>query len=248
MSNKYFIYGIHAVEVILKNHPERVLRVYAQQGIQNKSITAFVKLAKEADIAIESITRAQLDRMTEGGNHQGIAVMCALAAGLSEKELSGFLQQLTTPPFILILDGVQDPHNLGACFRSAEAAGVQLIIAPKDNAVGMTPVVSKVASGAAEIVPYMQVTNLVRVLEELKNLGIWIYGAAAETDNTIYQTDLTGPLAIVLGAEGKGLRRLTKDHCDGLMKIPMQGSVASLNVSVAAGICLFEALRQRKQK
>ena len=144
-----------------------------------------------------------------------------------------------------MLDGVQDPHNLGACFRSADAAGVHAIIAPKDKSVGITPVVSKVASGATETVPFVQVTNLARTLEQLKESGIWIYGAAGEAEQTLYQTDLTGPAAIVLGAEGEGLRRLTRERCDFLVKIPMQGAVSSLNVSVATGVFLFEAIRQR---
>jgi 23S rRNA (guanosine2251-2'-O)-methyltransferase len=155
------------------------------------------------------------------------------------------LDALTVPAFLLVLDGVQDPHNLGACLRSADAAGVHAVIAPKDKSVGLTPTVVKVASGAAESVPFIQVTNLARTLRSLKDRNIWIYGAAAEADQTLYQAKLTGSIALVLGAEGSGLRRLTREHCDGLLTIPMRGSVSSLNVSVATGIFLFEALRQR---
>ncbi|HGX92090.1 MAG TPA: 23S rRNA (guanosine(2251)-2'-O)-methyltransferase RlmB, partial [Candidatus Tenderia sp.] len=148
--------------------------------------------------------------------------------------------------FLLILDGVQDPHNLGACLRSADAAGVDAVIVPKDKAAGLTPVVRKVACGAAESVPFYQVTNLARTLRELQELGVWLVGAAGEADTTVYQADLKGSLAIVMGAEEKGLRRLTREHCDSLIKIPMAGTVESLNVSVATGICLFEAVRQRQ--
>jgi 23S rRNA (guanosine2251-2'-O)-methyltransferase len=157
-----------------------------------------------------------------------------------------FLSNLNQAPFLLILDGVTDPHNLGACMRSAEAAGVQAVIIPKDNAVGITPTVQKVASGAAEIIPLVVVTNLSRTLRQLQDRGIWVIGAAGETEQLIYDADLKGPLAIVMGAEEKGLRRLTRDNCDILVKLPMMGLVSSLNVSVAAGVCLFEALRQRQ--
>jgi 23S rRNA (guanosine2251-2'-O)-methyltransferase len=162
--------------------------------------------------------------------------------------LKHLLVKLTVPPLLLILDGVQDPQNLGACFRSADAAGVHAIIAPKDKAVGLTPVVSKVACGAMETVPFVQVTNLARTLEMLKELGVWIYGAAGEAEKTIYQTDLKGPAAFVLGSEGDGMRRLTRETCDVLVKIPMFGTVESLNVSVAAGVVLFEAVRQRSSQ
>ncbi len=187
-----------------------------------------------------------MDRLTDEANHQGVVAFCAKTHVYSEAELKQLLQELDKPPFLLVLDGVQDPHNLGACFRSADAAGVHAIIAPKDKSVGITPVVSKVACGAAETVPFVQVTNLARTLEDLKEMGIWIYGAAGEAEKTVYQTDLAGAVAIVLGAEGDGLRRLTRDTCDGLVKIPMLGSVSSLNVSVATGILLFEVVRQRQ--
>jgi len=155
------------------------------------------------------------------------------------------LDQLAEPPFLLVLDQVQDPHNLGACLRSADAAGVHGVIAPRDNAVGLTPTVHKVASGAARTVPFFQVTNLARVLRTLKERGIWLVGAAGEAEQSIYQADLTGPLALVMGAEDTGLRRLTREECDFLVRIPMRGHVESLNVSVATGVVLFEALRQR---
>lgn len=247
MTNKLTLFGLHSIEALLQNQPERVIRLYVQQDRRDKKIETLLQLAKIKNIAIDYASRHELDRMTNESNHQGVAALCEKVRTYHEAELKTLLQQVSTPPFLLILDGVQDPHNLGACFRSADAAGVHAIIAPKDKAVGITPVVSKVASGATETIPFVQVTNLARALEELKEMGIWIYGAAGEAQQSLYQTDLSGPAAIVMGAEGSGMRRLTREHCDVLVKIPMQGSVSSLNVSVATGIFLFEVVRQREQ-
>lgn len=244
---KQFIFGLHAVEALLKKQPHRIINLAISQERHDKKLETLASLAKKLNVPIETYTKSQLDKLTNEANHQGIAAFCHAQQTYSEKELSSLLEKISGPPFLLVLDGVQDPHNLGACFRSADAAGVHAIIAPKDNAASITPVVSKVASGAAETVPFVQVTNLARTLEELKKTGIWIYGAAEEAEQTLYQTDLSGPVAIVLGAEGTGLRRLTKETCDGLLSIPMQGLVSSLNVSVAAGVVLFEAVRQRKK-
>lgn len=246
MTNKQFLFGLHAVEAILQKQPERVIRLCVQQDRKDKKIEFLLTLAQQHGIHIDYVSRQELDRMTQESNHQGVVVFCNKARIYAESDLHLLLENIEVPPFVLVLDGIQDPHNLGACFRSADAAGVHAIIAPKDKSVGLTPVVSKVASGAAETVPFVQVTNLVRALEALKERGIWIYGAAAEASQTLYQTNLSGPVAIVLGAEGSGLRRLTREHCDVLLKIPMQGSVASLNVSVATGILLFEVVRQRQ--
>lgn len=248
MTNKHFLFGLHAVQALLQNQPERMTHLWVQKARQDKKMESLIKLANQEDIAIEYVAKEELDKLTQGANHQGVVAFCKKAATYSEHDIKDFLQTLNAPPFLLVLDGVQDPHNLGACFRSADAAGVHAIIAPKDKSVGLTPVVSKVASGAAETVPFIQVTNLVRALEILKEEGIWIYGAAGEAEQSLYQTDLKGPIALVLGAEGEGLRRLTREHCDGLMNIPMYGSVSSLNVSVATGILLFEAVRQRHFK
>ena len=165
----------------------------------------------------------------------------------NENDLFEILRHLQQPPFLLILDGLQDPHNLGACLRSADAAGVHAVIVPKDRAVSLTDTVCKVACGAAEHVPLVTVTNLARTLKQLKELGLWLVGTADDAKQSLYDVDLTGPLALVMGAEGKGLRRLTKEHCDFLVHIPMAGSVECLNVSVAAGVCLFEAVRQRRR-
>ena len=164
-----------------------------------------------------------------------------------EPDLDALLDDLVGPPFLLILDEIQDPHNLGACLRTADAAGIQAVIAPRDNAVGLTPTVAKVASGAAETVPYVQVTNLARTLDSLKARGIWLVGLAGEAEADLYGIDLQGPIALVLGGEGRGLRRLTRERCDYLARLPMLGTVESLNVSVATGICLYEALRQRRK-
>ncbi len=240
-----FTFGHHSVEALLRTHHSRVLRLYVQQGREDQKITALLKLAASHSIPVEPLSKQALDSMTDEANHQGIIAVCAKMQTYTENDLASLLENLTAAPFLLILDGVQDPHNLGACLRSANAAGVHAVIAPKDKAVGLTPAVTKVASGAAETTPFIQVTNLVRTIEKLKAAGIWIYGACGEAEQTLFQTDLSGPLAIVLGAEGTGLRRLTREHCDVLLKIPMHGMVSSLNVSVAAGVFMFEVVRQR---
>lgn len=246
--DKSITFGLHAMDALLDKHPERILRLFILDARGDKKIDAIIQLAKKKGIAIEKASRPELDRLSGEENHQGVVAFCTKQKVHTDTDLKELLDNLDGPPFLLILDGVQDPHNLGACFRSADAAGVHAIIAPKDNAVGITSVVSKVASGAAETVPFIQVTNLARTLDDLKERGIWIYGAAGEASSSLYQTDLKGPIAIVLGAEGTGLRRLTRESCDGLLNIPMSGSVSSLNVSVAAGVFLFEAVRQRTAK
>jgi len=246
MTNSLLLFGLHTVTALLEKQPERVKRLSIQESRQDKKVLALVELATQRGIPIEYHDKAALDAMTQSANHQGVLAFCAPSQVYAESDLPNLLSSLTQPAFILVLDGVQDPHNLGACFRSADAAGVHAILAPKDKSVGITPTVSKVASGATETIPFVQVTNLVRALETLKSLGIWIYGTDADASQTLYQTSLTGPLALVLGAEGAGMRRLTKEHCDVLIHIPMQGYVSSLNVSVAAGVCLFEVVRQRQ--
>ena len=242
---KSIIYGLHAVTALLQKHPERIQQLCVAQERQDKKLENILKDAKSQRVAVRQVSRQELDQITENANHQGVAAYCESASALDESALKSLLESLNEPPFLLILDGVQDPHNLGACFRSADAAGVHAIIAPKDKSVGLTATVSKVASGAVETVPFVQVTNLARTIDMLKAAGIWIFGAAGEAQQTLYETELSGPIAIVLGAEGAGMRRLTREHCDVLVKIPMFGSVSSLNVSVATGIFLFEAVRQR---
>ncbi|MBV7316178.1 23S rRNA (guanosine(2251)-2'-O)-methyltransferase RlmB [Shewanella sp. NIFS-20-20] len=244
MKKQELVFGIHAVGSVLENHPERVLELYLLQGRVDERVTPLIARAQEYGVSLQQMSRKVLDDKTGSSQHQGIVARVKPAKVLSEHDLEALLKA-TEKPFLLILDGVTDPHNLGACLRNADAAGVQGIIVPKDNSVGITSIVTKVACGAAEIVPLFQVTNLARTMRYLQDKGIWIIGTAGEADGTLYQADLTGPLAIAMGAEGKGLRRLTREACDSLISIPMAGSVSSLNVSVATGVCLFEAVRQR---
>lgn len=239
------VYGIHAVAALLNTKADNILELYVQQGRHDHRVQEIIQKANAQHIAWQEMPRKKLDELVEG-QHQGVIAKCRKMQQWVEADIESILSQLSVPPFVLILDEVQDPHNLGACLRSANAAGVHLVIAPKDNSVGITPVVRKVASGAADVTPFIQVTNLARTLKDLKEQGIWLYGAAGEAETSIYQTDLKGPIALILGAEGKGMRRLTQELCDYLISIPMLGTVESLNVSVATGICLFEAVRQRK--
>lgn len=238
-------FGLHAVEALLKKQPKNITQLVLLQDRQDKKIQAIADLAKRHHIRIQYAPRQELDQLTNNANHQGVVALTQSIKKQFEEDLESLLDNLDGPAFLLILDGVQDPHNLGAILRTADAAGVHAVIAPKDKAVGITPVVSKVACGAAETVPFIQVTNLARTLEMLKEKNIWIYGTAGEAEKSIYQTKLTGSVALVMGAEGAGLRRLTRDHCDFLVNIPMHGSVSSLNVSVATGILLFEVVRQK---
>lgn len=240
------VYGLHTIQALLNNSPEKIRVLFIQSGRDDPRIQSVIELAKKNSIATQYIAKDKLDNLLENATHQGVAANIIATSSYSEIDIKNILSNLSEPPFLLILDGVQDPHNLGACLRSANAAGVNAVIVPKNNAADLTPIARKVASGAAETTPFIQVTNLAHTLSMLKEQGIWIYGADSETQNTIYQNDWRGPIALILGGEGKGLRRLTRENCDGFVSIPMQGSVASLNVSVAAGVCLFEVVRQRK--
>ncbi len=241
-----YIYGLHAALAALRQSPERVDALWLDAGRHDRRIAAVIETAVAARIKFHKVPRAKLDELTGGASHQGVVARIRLVPPRSENDLAAFLGAIGSTPFLLVLDGVQDPHNLGACLRSAEAAGAHAVILPRDNAASLTPTVHKVASGAAERVPVFQVVNLARALGHLKEAGVWIVGAAADAPQSLYDTDLTGPLALVLGGEGKGLRRLTREHCDVLASLPVLGEVASLNVSVAAGVCLYEALRQRR--
>jgi 23S rRNA (guanosine2251-2'-O)-methyltransferase len=223
----------------------RVEMLWLEAGRHDGRIERLVAVAHEQGVPVHRASQAELDHLLQGLSHQGAVARCKRAASWAEEQLESILCGRNQPLFLLILDGVQDPHNLGACLRTADAAGVHAVMAPKDRAVGLTPVVRKVASGAAEHIPFIPVTNLARTLRALKDRGLWLVGAAGDAPQSLYDTDLTGPLALVLGGEGKGLRRLTREHCDTLVRIPMLGSVESLNVSVATAICLYEALRQR---
>ena len=239
------IYGMHAVDALLRREPARVECLYIQAGRQDKRMTAMQELAQNQGVELVPLSRYELDVKVEG-RHQGvIARVSGGQRSWDEPALWQHLDQLEHPALVLVLDGVTDPHNLGACLRSADAAGVDAVIVPKDKSADINATVSKVACGAAEVLPFIRVTNLARTLEGLKERGIWLYGAAGEAENTIYNSKLDGPLAIVMGAEGSGLRRLTRETCDHLVKLPMAGTVSSLNVSVATGVCLFEVVRQR---
>ncbi|MCE9787667.1 23S rRNA (guanosine(2251)-2'-O)-methyltransferase RlmB [Shewanella chilikensis] len=244
MKKQELVFGIHAVESLLKHAPERVLEMWLLSGRQDDRVKSLLEMAAQWGIRPQQASRKTLDDKAESTQHQGIIIRVRPAKVLTENDLESLLDK-TDSPFLLILDGVTDPHNLGACLRNADAAGVHGVIVPKDNSVGLTPTVSKVACGAAETVPLFQVTNLARTMKRLQERGVWIAGTAGEADSTLYQADLKGALAIAMGAEGKGLRRLSRESCDTLIAIPMAGSVSSLNVSVATGICLFEAVRQR---
>jgi len=223
-----------------------VSRLYVQSGRQDARVRELVELANLAGVGIEQMSRRDLDRQV-GGRHQGVAARAQFSETTrSEEFLRQLLDGLGRDPLLLVLDEVTDPHNLGACLRSADAAGVDAVIVPRDHSAPLNITVRKVASGAAETVPLVAVTNLSRTLSQLKERGIWLCGAAGEAEKTLYEQDLTGPLALVMGSEGRGLRRLTRESCDFLVAIPMAGKVASLNVSVATGVCLFEAVRQRR--
>lgn len=243
---KNYIYGMHALEAALKKSPHNILQIFIQQNRADKRTQKILQLAKKYNIPIKFVVAGELQNLAGDTHHQGIAAQIKFSEKINENDLDELLDNLTKSAFLLILDGVQDPHNLGACLRSAEAAGVHAVIAPRDRAVGLTPTVYKVASGAAGAVPFIQVTNLARVMRKLQNQGVWLMGADERGEKSLFKADLSGSIAVVMGAEGKGLRRLTREHCDQLLHIPMAGSVASLNVSVATGIFLFEAVRQRK--
>ncbi|WP_133131191.1 23S rRNA (guanosine(2251)-2'-O)-methyltransferase RlmB [Legionella yabuuchiae] len=245
MSEQY-IYGVHAVMALLDNPKRFIKQLYISQERQDKTINNVLAMAQSRHVPIQTCSSQTMNQKFSDKNHQGIVALAESLPEYSERDIPELLQQDERPPLLLILDGVTDPHNLGACLRSADAAGVDFVVIPKDKSAGITPVVSKVASGAAETIPVVRVTNLVRAMEALKERGVWIYGAAGETQHSIYSLDLKGPIALVMGAEGSGLRRLTREHCDSLFSLPMHGAVTSLNVSVAAGICLYEAVRQRR--
>jgi len=243
MSNE-LIYGIHAVKAVLEKDPARFVEAYVLKGRQDDRLLPVLNELSRMGVSIQEMNRKVLDDKAKGANHQGVIAKVKPAKQLNEHDLDLIIDQ-TEQPLFLVLDGVTDPHNLGACLRNADAAGVAAVIVPEDKSAPMTATVSKVACGAAETVPLVRVTNLARTMRAMQEKGVWFVGTAGEATHDIYQTKLTGSLAIVMGAEGDGMRRLTRETCDGLIKIPMAGSVSSLNVSVASGVCLFEAVRQR---
>ncbi len=242
---KSIICGIHAVESALRNDAENLGQIWLDKRSRNDRLKKLVQMAEESGLRLLAADPDKLDKIAGNNRHQGIVAEYFKLKSYTENDLYDLLDALEETPFLLVLDGVTDPHNLGACLRTAEGAGVHAVIAPKDNAASITPTVRKVASGAAEVVPFIAVTNLARTLDTLKERGIWLTGTSDKAKQTIYQADLKGPVAIVMGAEGAGIRRLTEERCDFLVSIPMKGQVSSLNVSVATGVCLFEALRQR---
>ncbi|MEQ4909414.1 23S rRNA (guanosine(2251)-2'-O)-methyltransferase RlmB [Proteus vulgaris] len=238
------IYGIHAVKALLERDPARFKEVYVLKGREDRRLTLVIHELEAQGVLVQVANRQWLDSQTEGAVHQGIIAKVKPGRQYQEQDLPDLLATVGTP-FLLVLDGVTDPHNLGACLRSADAAGVHAVIVPKDRSAQLNATAKKVACGAAESVPLIKVTNLARTLRFLQEENIWIVGTAGEADHTLYQSKLTGPMALVMGAEGEGMRRLTREHCDELISIPMAGTVSSLNVSVATGVCLFEAMRQR---
>jgi len=237
---------MHAVKALLKANASDTRLLMIQKGRKDSRMRAIVSLAQKAGVSVREVSKHEIDAIGGAVEHQGVLAEFEGKPVGNENSLFEHLDSCSGARLILILDGLKDPHNLGACIRSADAAGVDAVVVPTDNSVGITPVVRKVASGAVETMPVFQVTNLQRVFRKLKDTGIWIYGAAGEAESLLYDIDLTGSVAIVMGSEGSGLRRLTRDACDGLFMIPMHGSVSSLNVSVAAGVSLFEVCRQRR--
>ena len=246
MSAPKVLYGFHAVGVRLKTAPGSVIEVYFDASRRDARMRQFMARAQEAGVRLIEADGARLAKLAGSLGHQGVAAR--VQALEMARSLDDLLDGVQGPPLLLVLDGVTDPHNLGACLRVADGAGAHAVIAPKDHAVGINATVAKVASGAAETVPYFMVTNLARTLGELKERSIWIVGTSDDAPRKLFQADFEGPTALVLGAEGAGMRQLTRKTCDELVSIPMCGAVESLNVSVASGVCLYEALRQRSAK
>jgi 23S rRNA (guanosine2251-2'-O)-methyltransferase len=242
------LFGFHAVGVRLKTAPDSIIEIYYEPTRRDARMRQFVAKAREAGARLIEADGLRIAKLAGSQGHQGVAARVNAVAQMHS--LDDLLDQLEADgvknPLLLVLDGVTDPHNLGACLRVADGAGAHAVIAPKDHAVGINATVAKVASGAAETVPYFMVTNLARTLGELKERNIWIIGTSGDAERNLYQMDLKGPVAMVLGAEGPGIRQLTRKTCDELVRIPMQGAVESLNVSVASAVCLYEALRQRQ--
>lgn len=239
------IYGIHAIKALLQREPQRFLQVFTLKGREDRRLQEIIDQLQQQGITTQPAQRQWLDTQAAGGIHQGIIAKIRPGRHYQENDLPDLLTA-TEQPFLLILDGITDPHNLGACLRSADAAGVHAVIVPRDRSAQLNATARKVACGAAENIPLIPVTNLARTLRLLQEHHVWIVGTTGDANHSLYQSKLTGALALVMGAEGEGLRRLTREHCDELAHLPMAGSVNSLNVSVATGICLFEAVRQRR--
>jgi len=243
MSSPKVLFGFHAVGVRLKTAPQSIVEIYFEPTRRDARMRQFVAKAQEAGVRLIEADALRIAKLSGSHGHQGVAARVEPLPQVHS--LDELLESLTEPALLLVLDGVTDPHNLGACLRVAAGAGVHAVIAPKDHAVGVNATVAKVASGAAETVPYFMVTNLARTLNELKERNIWCIGTSEDAPKTLYEVDLKGPVALVLGAEGEGIRQLTRKTCDELVRLPMKGAVESLNVSVVSGVCLYEAVRQR---
>ena len=246
MSDSRILFGFHAVQSRMRQHATSIQEILIDEGRVDPRMKDIIKLAEASNIRVMQVDRDRLDGMAgRNGRHQGV-IARVIDTPIPYKDIHDVLESdLKEPPFFLILDGVEDPHNLGACLRVADGMGVHAVIAPKDRAVGLNATVRKVASGAAETVPFISVTNLARTIRELKEAGVFVIGTTMDSESTLLNTKLDGPIALVLGSEGDGIRRLTAESCDALVTIPMFGSVESLNVSVASGICLYEVRRQR---
>ncbi|MAJ68432.1 MAG: 23S rRNA (guanosine(2251)-2'-O)-methyltransferase RlmB [Alteromonadaceae bacterium TMED7] len=244
MAQQEWLYGLHAMQAVIENEPERLIEIWVLKGRDDERLINIVNQARRFGVSVQFCNRKVLDDKVKGEQHQGIVARAKPAKILDESDLDRLLDS-TPVPLLLVLDGVTDPHNIGACLRTADAAGAHALIVPKDKSGGLTGTARKVACGAAEVVPFIQVTNLSRTLKQLQDKGVWVIGTAGEAEQLIYDCKLSGPMALVMGAEGKGMRRLTRETCDELVKLPMAGSVSSLNVSVATGVCLYEIVRQR---
>jgi 23S rRNA (guanosine2251-2'-O)-methyltransferase len=240
------LFGFHAILARLRADPKSVVEVFLDETRHDGRIKDLAAIAERAGVKVMKVPTKRLDGFYGGGRHQG--VVARVEVKTPSHSLDEILEQVQGPPLLLLLDGVTDPHNLGACLRVANAAGVHAVVAPKDRAAGISAAVSKVASGAAEVTPYLMVTNLARTIDELKEREIWVVGSDERAEQSLYQANLPEAIAWVLGAEGEGMRRLTREKCDLLVRIPMAGAVGSLNVSVAAGVCLFESVRRRPPK
>jgi len=246
MSAQKILFGFHAVTVRLKTAPQSIVEVHVDATRRDQRMRQFVERVKESGVKLFDSDDERLNKICGSSRHQG--VVARVQALAQQHSLDDVLDAVEGPALVLVLDGVTNPHNLGACLRVADGAGAHAVIAPKDNAAGINATVAKVASGAAETVPYFMVTNLARTLNELKERDIWVIGTSDTATKSLYELDLKGPVALVLGAEGAGMRQLTGKTCDELVRVPMKGAVESLNVSVAAGVCLYEALRQREPR
>ena len=239
------IVGFHAVQSLLKTNPTRARSLLVLKGRRDQRLQKTIAMAEKESIEIQKVSGDELDKLADKTRHQGVVLYADKGKVYDERWMFEYLEMLDHKALILILDGITDPHNLGACLRTADASGVDAVIVPRDKSCGLTPVVRKVASGAADTVPFVLVTNLSRTMEKLRDSGVWIVGAAGEAEKNLSEIGFDMPTAVVMGSEDRGLRRLTRESCDYLVKIPMAGAVSSLNVSVATGVVLYEVTRQR---